>query len=99
MTHDAGGEPLQNLPDFDKVHTPDLEEVLGRLANGTLGEVSDPKFSSDGVTVVFLGRPAPEASDDVYASAQGDIVYPFARKFDRGSERWQLGDVVRQYLI
>ena len=89
MAHDP------EFPDFEAPpHFPTFEEVLQRLGNGTIGEVTDPALSSEGTSVVFFGQPQPEADTNIYA-ADSDVVYPFSRKFDRNSERWQLGDVVR----
>jgi hypothetical protein len=82
-------------PDFDKVHQPDLPEVLQRLENGTVGEVSDPHLSNDVQKIVFFNTPElPPADMELYVNGAGDVVYDASRRYDTDFKGWEPGDVV-----
>lgn len=81
----------EDMP-FETYH-PNLDEVLERLQNGTLGEVSEPG-GADSQQLIFLRQDHPKANADVYVAPAGHITYPFERKFGQGFDGWKVGDIV-----
>lgn len=85
-----------DLPDVNALHRPNFSELLGRLQNGTLSEVTTETDS--GAQVVFVDN-KPQLESEAWADPSGNLVRSFSSKFEDGFEGWQPGEIVNARFV